>query len=324
MPVIDPVGAHGDKARMTSDDAPFMAANGPTRRAKGGRWMAAACVAFLIGIGATLAVLYYVAPRLGWTLRAATTTPVAQPTPAASAAPVAAALPNLAALSAREATLSAQVAELETRIAAIDTGARSAAGFAARAENMMIVIAARRALDRGLPLGYLENQLRVRFGAARGDAVRTILAAARQPVTLDDLRSGLDSSANQLLAGPADQNWWQSLRREAGQLIVIRQGPTPSSRPSDRLERARRRLDTGRVELAIGEVERMPGGASATDWNAAAKRYVDARKALIELEALALDTPLPQVAPAPVAQIAPPPVPLPTPSATPDPLAPTL
>ncbi|MEP9402489.1 hypothetical protein [Sphingomonas sp. VNH70] len=304
---------------MISDDTSFTTASGypRSRRGKGG-W-AVAVVAFLIGIGATLAALYYAAPRFGWRT-ALSAQPVAQPTPTARPAP-APALPALAVLSAREATLEAQIGELETRVAAIDGSARNAGAYAARAENMMVIVAARRALDRGRPLDYLENQLRQRFGATRGDAVRTLIAAARTPVTLDDLRGGLDAAGNQLIAGPSGENWWRTIRREAAQLIVIRQGTTPTSRPIDRLDRARRRLDTGQVEMALAEIERMPGAANAADWTASARRYIDARKALIDLETAALDTPLPpppaavQAQPAPVA---------PAPQPTPDPLAPTL
>lgn len=308
---------------MTSEHPPFSTSS-PRRRGSGG-WLAIAMIAFAIGIGATLVVMRYMMPRIGWGATTQAATPAAQPTPAVTAQQPQAQVATLPILSAREAALAARIADLETRIVALDGSARNAAGYATRAEDMMVIVAARRALDRGRPLDYLEAQLRDRFGAARPDAVRTLIAAAQNPVTLDDLRSALDGVSNTLIAGPGDQGWWSSLRRELGQLVVLRQGPTPSSRPIDRLDRARRRLDTGQVELAMAEIERMPGAASAESWTAAAGRYADARKALIELEGVALTMPHP----APVApvlpaqpQSAPPAQPL-SPDAA-DPAAPTL
>lgn len=290
---------------MISEDAPFPTTRYPRRRGSRG-WPAIAVIAFVIGIGATLAVLRYVAPRFGWGTQQQTAAPTAQPTPTAANPAPPAQVSALPILSAREAALAARIADLETRIVGLDSSARNAAGYATRAEDMMVIVATRRALDRGRPLDYLEAQLRDRFGSSRPDAVRTLIAAAQNPVTLDDLRTALDAAAIPLTAGPTGENWWDGLRRELGQLIVIRQGTTPSSRPSDRLERARRRLDTGQVEQAVAEVERLPGVANATAWTNAAKRYVDARKALIELESVALTTPRPApVAPPVILQQAP-------------------
>ncbi len=302
---------------MTSEDAPFMATSGAPRRATGRGWMVIAIVAFLIGIGATVAALPYVASYFGWSRTPSP--PTAQPTPTAQPQP-ATPTTTLATLSTREATLTAQIAELEGRVAAIDGSTRVAAGYATRAENMLVIVAVRRALDRGRPLDYLAGQLRDRFGTARPDAVRTITTVAAEPVTLEDLRSTLDAVGPRLIAGPTNENWWQGLRREASQLIVLRQGPTPTSRPADRLERARRRLDTGQVEIALAEVERMPGVASAAAWTDMARRYVDARKALIDLESIALEAPLPPQVVAQPAPVSPAPV---EPQPTPDALAPT-
>ena len=290
---------------MISEDAPFPTTSSPRRRGSRG-WVAVAIIAFLIGIGVTVAVLRYVGPRFGWGTQQQAAVPAAQPTPTAANPAPPAQVSALPILSAREAALAARIADLETRIVGLDSSARNAAGYATRAEDMMVIVATRRALDRGRPLEYLEGQLRDRFGGSRPDAVRTLVAAAQNPVTLDDLRTALDAAAISLTAGPANENWWDALRREVGQLIVIRQGATPSSRPSDRLERARRRLDTGQVEQAMAEVDRLPGAASATAWTAAAQRYVDARKALVDLESVALTTPRPApVAPPVILQPAP-------------------
>lgn len=192
------------------------------------------------------------------------------------------------ALSARENELGGRLAVLESRIAAVDDDARAAAGNAGRAEALLIAFSARRMLDRGQPLGYLEDQLRSRFGARQPAAVGAILQAGRTPVTLEDLRAGLDGVAPLLSTGAANDGWLASFRREMGSLIVIRHAGTPSMLSNDRLARAHRALDAGQVEAALAEVAHMPGAASADAWIKAARSYVGARQALDLLETAAV------------------------------------
>src|SRR5439155_4104234 len=80
------------------------------------------------------------------------------------------------ALPAPDVELNHRVDALEQRIGAIDSQAREAVGNAGRAENLLIAFAARRALDRGIGLGYLEGLLRERFGATQPQAVATVIA----------------------------------------------------------------------------------------------------------------------------------------------------
>jgi hypothetical protein len=200
---------------------------------------------------------------------------------------------DLASLSAREQALATRLDQLETRLRDVDGGARTAASYATQAERLMIAFAVRRAIERGLPLGTLETQLRRRFGEAHGDAVATIIGAAREPVTLEDLRLALDLIAPRLGSSPRD-GLWTSVRRALGDMVVLRQGESPSSRPADRLKRARRTLEEGQVEAALAEVAHLPGADSASSWVTAAKRYIAARAALREIEAAAMETPAAQ------------------------------
>lgn len=282
---------------MTSEDVPFVATGGPVHGRKKSRgWTVIGLIAFLLGIGATLFAQHFL-PRTGWLAQIPAFNPaspsVAQP-PAQGPEQARARVETLRTLSAREALLAGRLGSLEERLASVYDDARAASGYATRAESMMVIVATGRALDRGRPLEYLETQLNARFGDTRPDAVRAIVAAAAQPVTLEDLRVGLDSAAPMLVAGPAGEDWWQGIRRELSQLVIIRQGQSPSSRPADRLDRAQRRMDAGQVELALAEVERMPGAASATSWTRAAERYLSARRALLELETVALEAPRPE------------------------------
>lgn len=186
--------------------------------------------------------------------------------------------------------LTARVAELEQRLSRITLEAESASGNASRAEGLLVAFAVRRALDRGLSLGYLDAQLRLRFGDDQPNAVKTIIDTSREPVTLEQLRAELDTLAPQLVGrgGEGSGSLWTGLRRELGELFVVRAAGTQSPRASERLERARRYLGAGQADLAIAEVQAMPGAAVANDWLIAARRYHEARRALDLIETAAI------------------------------------
>jgi hypothetical protein len=267
------------------------------------RAIALGLIAFLIGASATAFVIL----RL---VRGGDTKPVATVTlpvgsngqapvvivPSKTNAPVPTI--DLAALSSREAELADKIGDLEARSGTIDRDARRASGYATRSEGLMVAFAARRALDRGLNLGFLEDQLRERFGSVQPAAIATIVQAAREPVTLEDLRIGLDGVAPELMTGMASTGWWQSLKRELSNLVVVRKAGTPSPLPVDRVARARRLLDAGQVEAALAEVSRTPGAPRAERWTSAARRYIAARRALDTIETAALFAPSVNAAPA--------------------------
>lgn len=274
---------------MASDPMPFP----PPRRGSGLRTgLVLAGVAFLIGIGAALLVVRYYA---GWIMPAPTASgteapggntlaPMFQPPPEAD--PSRPADPN--AIEIRLNALAGRLAQLEAREAVIDQDSRSAAGQAGRAESLLIAFSARRAIDRGLGLGYLEGQLRQRFGGSQPRAVTMIIETSRNPVTVEDLRLSLDTIAPELVTGGTRGGWWPSLHREILGLITIRKDGTPSPNPADRLKRIRRMLDARQVEAALAEVARMPGAAQAGAWMAAARRFVDAHRALDLIETAAI------------------------------------
>ena len=201
--------------------------------------------------------------------------------------------------------LAVRVAELEQRLSRITLEAESASGNASRAEGLLVAFAVRRALDRGLSLGYLDAQLRLRFGDDQPNAVKTIIDTSREPVTLEQLRAELDTLAPQLVGrnGDGSGSLWTGLRRELGELFVVRAAGTQSPRASERLERARRYLAGGQTDKAIAEIEAMPGSAAATDWLIVARRYHEARRALDLIETAAILEPRdsPAVAMAPKA-----------------------
>jgi hypothetical protein len=186
--------------------------------------------------------------------------------------------------------LAARVAELEQRLSRITLQAESASGNASRAEGLLVAFAVRRALDRGLSLGYLDAQLRLRFGDDQPNAVKTIIETSRDPVTLEQLRAGLDALAPQLVGRSSETggSLWIGLRRELGELFVVRAAGTQSPRASERLDRARRYLAAGQADNAIAEVEAMPGVDVAGEWLIDARRYHEARRALDLIETAAI------------------------------------
>jgi hypothetical protein len=208
---------------------------------------------------------------------------------------------------AETADLAGRVAALNDKVTSIETQARAATGDASRAEGLLVAFAARRALDRGIPLGYIEGLLRQRFGHNQPEAVATILSAARQPVTLADLQNGLDAIGPTLAADgdSPHESWWQSFRRELSGMVVIRRAGQPSPLPADRVARAERMLEAGQVDGALAEVLRLANHAPAEPWVASARRYLAGRGALDRIETAALlepgtpATPPPQMPPSP-------------------------
>ncbi|WP_253717015.1 MICOS complex subunit MIC60 [Sphingomonas sp. AP4-R1] len=195
-----------------------------------------------------------------------------------------------------------RVDALDARVEAIDSQAREASGNADRAEALLVAFAARRVIDRGQPLGYLETMLRNHFGGVEPQAVAMTIASSQRPVTLASLQDGFVALSPSLVARPPQESWWKGFSREMSALFVIRRADTPSALPDDRRDRARLALEQGQVELALTEVARLPGAAAAKDWMASARRYVLVHNALDRIETAALLAPPP--VPAPAARVA--------------------
>jgi hypothetical protein len=182
----------------------------------------------------------------------------------------------------------ARVAALESRLSTLESRIQATAGSAGRADAMLLAFAARRAIDRGVALGYLEPLLVQRFGQQHQAAVATIVTAAREPVRLDTLLSEYEDLAPILRAGGPDEGWWEGFRRELGSIVSVHRADTPSPQPQARYNRALALLKSGQVDGALAETMRLPGAARATQWIAKARRYIGAHRALDEIESGAL------------------------------------
>lgn len=209
------------------------------------------------------------------------------------AAPGATLVADRAATEAALAGAAAKVSALEQRLSELNQQAIAASGQASHAEALLVAVAARRAVERGAPLGYLENQLRLRFGNSQPNAVDRLLMASQKPVTLATLSEEFERIAPQLGGGRADEGGWDWFKREIGSLMVVRHDDTPSPTPENRIERARMALAGGRIDTAIAEVERMPGKDAAIEWVAHARDWVMTQRALDQLETSALTLPEP-------------------------------
>lgn len=215
--------------------------------------------------------------------------PSAEPSAETSAAATAA---DVVAADSAIAAATAKATALEQRLAELNQQAIAASGQASHAEALLIAFAARRAVDRGQPLGYLENQLRVRFGNTQPNAVDRVVAAGKKPITLGQLNEEFAALEPVLVGGAPDEGTWDWLTRQVGDLFVIRHDDMPSPQPANRIARARAALAGGRVDAAIAEVERLPGKDAATDWLAHARDYAMAQNALDQLETAALAMPV--------------------------------
>jgi hypothetical protein len=240
-----------------------------------------ALVLILIGAGAAIWGLahYQTAARfLGVTPTAAPST--AAPKPAAVTAPQPQPVqPQVA---------GSRIAALETRLSQVENATERAEGSAGRADALVVAFAARRAIDRGVALGYLENLLVERFGAQHQAAVATIITSSHQPVRLNDLIDEYQTLGPELRRGSPQDSWWSNFQREIGSLVEVHRSTRPAVNAEARYNRALQRLETGDVDQALAETMRLPGADRAGDWTGKARRYVVAHRALDEVESAAL------------------------------------
>lgn len=184
-----------------------------------------------------------------------------------------------------------RIAQLEERLARVENASQRAAGSAGRADSLLIAVAARRAIDRGVALGFLERLLVDRFGTSHQRAIATIVTGAREPVLLNALIADYEMLGPQLRRGEPGESWWSGFKRELGSIVTVHSARRPATTPDVRFERALRRLQAGDVDQALTETMRMPGAANAGPWIDDARRYIAVHRALDEIEAAALMPP---------------------------------
>jgi hypothetical protein len=181
-----------------------------------------------------------------------------------------------------------QIGALQARIQRVETETEKAQGSEGRADALLIAFAARRAIERGVALGYLEPLLVQRFGPGHTQAVATIVTASRSPVRLTTLIADFQDLEPQLVGPPPNEDLWTGLKRGFSSLVTVRRSDRPSTKPKARYNRALAHLTAGEVDAALAETMRLPGAPRAGDWIRDARRYVAVHRALDEIESAAL------------------------------------
>lgn len=270
----------------------------------GPNWKLRLGVAFVLLLAGMIGALWLIAssPRLASTLglapiseQAATqesdsTAPSAfLPSPEPEAAYVADEVSPLAVSEEPIALASEEsVDDLESRIIRLEGALVRAEGSAGRADALLIAFAARRAIERGVPLGYLEPLLVERFGDAHEAEVARIITASRDPVQLDELVEQYRALGPTLRSGDPDDGLWTKFKRGLADVVAIYPADQPNPRPQARYDRALVQLRLGEVESALSETLRLPGAEAAQEWVDEARRYIATRAALDTIESAAL------------------------------------
>jgi hypothetical protein len=263
----------------------------PQARRKSGAWPALlALLAFLLGAGLVAYFAWIGELSRYLPARSGGSDPSAMS--GGSVGPNAVAPANVAPQTAKTAnavvSLEARLAMLEDRFSRIDFKADAASGNAARAEGLLVASAARRLVERGELLGYVADQLRLRFADAQPQAVETIITFSRNPVTIDQLTARLEALAPDLTDTSEETNFLDRTRQELASLFTVHSDSPTLLAPAARIDRARLMLTARRIGSAIDEVERLPGADAADKWIADAKRFDDAQRALDLLETTAM------------------------------------
>ena len=153
-------------------------------------------------------------------------------------------------------------ADRKPRSPRVENATQRVEGSAGRADALLVAFAARRAIDRGVALGYLEPLLVDRFGRTHPARSRRS-SPARTPVRLEQSVDRVSSSSARAALGRPAGKLVDQFKRELGSLIqsAAPTGRRPSlTRAIDRAAAAPRR---GEVDDALAETMRLPGAANA-------------------------------------------------------------
>ena len=181
-----------------------------------------------------------------------------------------------------------QVGQLQARLQRVESESQEVRGTAGRADALLIAFAARRAIERGVGLGYLEPLLLDRFGADHSQAVATIVTGSRTPIRLTNLIAQYQDLEPALVGPPPNEGVWTGIKRGFSSLVTVHRSDRPSTEPKARYDRAVSYLMAGDVDSALAETMRLPGAARASQWINSARRYIAVHRALDEIESAAI------------------------------------
>lgn len=226
--------------------------------------------------------------------------------------------PRLDALATRIARLEGRAAptparDLDERLArleqAVRAGEQSAGALAnsnsqvdaseiMEARALFVLLGVRRAVAYGQPLGPYDGPFTALFGARDAASVRAVRDLTARPVTRASLRARLQAATADASPSSAPAGMWQRIRTRLGSLVEVRRsaaaqgasaaGSVQPSMGADAAAAAEMALATGRLDLAIAAVARVPATTASRTWIADAQRLAAGEAALTRLEALAL------------------------------------
>lgn len=181
-----------------------------------------------------------------------------------------------------------QIGQLQARLQRVESESQEVRGTAGRADALLIAFAARRAIERGVGLGYLQPLLLDRFGTDHSQAVATIVTGSRTPVRLTNLIAQYQDLEPALVGPPPNEGLWNGIKRSFSSLVTVHRSDRPSTEPQARYDRALSHLMAGEVDSAVAETMRLPGAGRATEWINSARRYIAVHRALDEIESAAI------------------------------------
>lgn len=231
--------------------------------------------------------------------------------PGASGEPVAALAARLAALEAdarrlaeTEAATAAALAALRNDLASAGVTSGAVAAATSEVRDIFLVLALRRFLDRGRPLGAFDPLLRQQFETREPSAVAALLAWSSAPLgraALAGQLAALDGAAEARAAGPgaAAEGFWARLWRRVAGVVEVRQGAEEAAAP---LVRARARIAEGDLPAAIALVAAAPETPERARWLDDARRLQAAEDALERIELLVVQSAAAQSAAVPAAR----------------------
>jgi hypothetical protein len=192
--------------------------------------------------------------------------------------------------------VNARIAELEGRLARAESSggpvSTSAASTSAsqRVNGLVLAFAARRALERGQPLGAIEADLQSYFGTSQPHLLAALSTVAKQPVTLAQLIGEFDALSPALSGRQGSM--WDRVTGAMASLAALRKADQATTDPARIFATAKASLLSGNVAAALEQVSQLPARGQATDWMIKAKRYAAGQAALDSLEASAFVQPV--------------------------------
>ncbi len=193
--------------------------------------------------------------------------------------------------------LAGRLALLEGRLAQAEARGAAATPTGASTNRVVLLLAVRRALETGRPLGGLEAELDQAMGTALPHLVSAVKASADNPTTLASLKQDFDQIRPQL--DGSGEKWWARISNSLSSLITVRPSNEQSDDPAILAEEADQALHQGNVSKAAALIGRLPNKALAADWLGKARRYSQGLDALDKLEDEAFSSVLPQETSAP-------------------------